>query len=158
MLTLSRKCDYALIALVHLAKFRGEVASAREIADHYEIPLPLLMNILKLLHREGVVNSVRGARGGYSLAADPEQVSLKDVVFMVEGPVRLVKCADSREDEQRCRRTNLCPVRPSALKLHKKFAEFLDGVSLADIVNGPTPTTVADQSKRGCAHEAGLSG
>ena len=144
MLTLSRKCDYSLIALVHLAKSPGEVASAREIADQYEIPLPLLMNILKLLHREGVVSSVRGAKGGYSLAADPKQLSLKDVVLMVEGPVRLVKCADSREDEERCQRTGLCPVRPSALKLHKKFAAFLDGVSLADIVNGPNPTTMAD--------------
>ena len=83
MLTLNRKSDYALIALTHLGRFRGTITSAREIADAYKIPLPLLMNILKQLTREGMIASVRGARGGYRLAVEPENLTVKQVLLAV---------------------------------------------------------------------------
>ena len=70
MIVLTRKTDYALVAMAHLAHHPGEegISSARDIADRYHVPLPVLMNILKTLNREGLVISVRGARGGYRLA------------------------------------------------------------------------------------------
>lgn len=85
MLCLSRKIDYALVALGHLSeRDAGTVASAREIAVAAKLPLPLLMKIMKRLHRAGVLASVRGAKGGYRLAADVERLNLYSLVGIVE--------------------------------------------------------------------------
>ena len=67
MLSLTRKTDYALIALSHMAHDPEGCCSAREIATRYRVPLPLLMNILKLLTRRGFAKSARGPHGGYRL-------------------------------------------------------------------------------------------
>jgi Rrf2 family protein len=85
MLCLSKKIDYALVALADMVQ-RGEdsVASAREIAEANGLPIQLLMNILKRLHRHGVVRGVRGANGGYLIAADLDSVTLFDLIGIVE--------------------------------------------------------------------------
>ena len=76
MLALTRKTDYALIALCHLARQPERVISARQIARRFSMPLPLLMNVLKTLAAHEVVRSVRGAKGGYQLARRPEDLTL----------------------------------------------------------------------------------
>ena len=100
MLTLTRKTDYALISLTHLAQNPGVCTSAREIAELYHMPLPLLMNVLKLLTGRGFVKSVRGPRGGYTLAQSAESISLSDTIRAVEGPIKLVRCADRPVGEE----------------------------------------------------------
>ncbi len=143
MLTLTRKCDYALIALSHLSRFPDTVTSAREVSDQYKIPLPVLMNILKQLTREGIITSVRGARGGYRLAVDARELTLKSLILAIEGPVRLVRCADltsvngDGEKVEPCLRIDCCPVRGPVLQLHHKLDQFLAGVTLSDIVDPP---------------------
>ncbi len=94
MLTLTRKTDYALIALTHLSHCKGTCVSAREIATLYGLPLPLLMNVLKLLSQQGLAKSIRGPRGGYELAEDAESITLYDIIQAVEGPIQLVQCID----------------------------------------------------------------
>src|SRR5882724_6620780 len=94
MLSLSKKTDYALIALAYLAERPGRTASAREIAEARNLPSALLMNILKELHHHGIVQSIRGVKGGYQIAVDLKAKSLHDVVVAMEGPVRLVECAE----------------------------------------------------------------
>src|SRR5256885_8102784 len=82
MLRLSKKADYALISLAYLAEHRGHVVPAREIAERCQLPLPLLMNILKVLHQRGILRSVRGASGGYSIEAGlgrPSPLHLSDL-------------------------------------------------------------------------------
>ena len=75
MLTLTRKTDYALIALTHLAQARERCICAREIAEKYGLPSALLMNLLKQLAQKGLVKSSRGPRGGYTLGAPPGQIT-----------------------------------------------------------------------------------
>jgi Rrf2 family protein len=84
MLCVSKKVDYALSALSFLAVHAGRVCSAREIAQTHNLPLPRLMNLLKRLHRQGLVRSVRGVRGGYCVAASLEQTSLYDLISILE--------------------------------------------------------------------------
>ncbi len=134
MLTLSRRCDYALIALTHLGRSPEDVSSAREIAHRYRVPLPLLMNILKQLTRQGIVSSVRGARGGYKLAQSAGDITMQRVLEAVDGPVRLVRCADTAPGQETCERVGLCPMRTTARKLHNRFSEFLDQVTLAEMI------------------------
>jgi Rrf2 family protein len=168
MLTLNRKSDYALISLSHLGRCRGSITSAREIADTYQIPLPLLMNILKQLTREGIIASVRGAKGGYRLAVEPADLTVKQVLLAVEGPVRLVRCAEAFGDgsngepksgEEPCVRMRVCPVRGPVLKLHAKLEQFLDQVTLAEIIDGPGKTVQPEvESPKDYINEPSVSG
>ncbi|HOB75516.1 MAG TPA: Rrf2 family transcriptional regulator [Phycisphaerae bacterium] len=150
MLSLTRKTDYALIALAHMAQTPEDCCSAREIASRYGVPLPLLMNILKLLTRQGLAKSARGPRGGYTLAVLPSEITLYDVIRAVEGPVQLVQCADhhsrgsSEAVKTTCGLISSCPVYSPIQLVHNKLIEFLSGVSLADVVK---------QSRCECAPE-----
>src|SRR6516162_3683133 len=85
MLCLSKKSEYALIALGYLAERSGEIVSAREVAERFELPLPLLMNILKSLNRSGWLDSTRGVRGGYRIGRALENVSLHDLIQAIDG-------------------------------------------------------------------------
>lgn len=133
MLSLTRKTEYALIAVCHLARGGQQVVSARDIAEQHHVPLPLLMNVLKKLNRAGYVNSVRGARGGYVLAVSPDEFSLADLIEAVEGPVHLVRCANPDSNGRRCEIRGTCPVRRSVVKVHSQLRKFLEGVSIAEM-------------------------
>ncbi len=140
MLTLTRKTDYALIALTHLAHDGQNCCSAREIAKRYGLPLPLLMNLLKLLAQKGLTRSARGPRGGYTLAIPAGQISLDDIIRAVEGPIHLVQCIEHRHDDaehghSECELVACCPVRSPVHRIHDRLVEFLKGVTLADIAD-----------------------
>lgn len=133
MLTLTKKTEYALIAACHLANVDQKVVSARDLHELYNLRLPLLMNVLKLLNQGGILRSVRGARGGYALAVRPKQVTLSELIEAVEGPPRLVKCALPQPDDPPCDMSGGCPVRGPMAKVHRVFREFLRGVTVADV-------------------------
>lgn len=145
MFTLTRKTEYALIALSHLAAEADRLASAREIADEYRLPLPVLTNVLKTLNRCGIVGSERGTKGGYRLAQDPYQISLAQLIRVVEGPVRLVRCTGSHTSppHRTCELVPRCPVRPAVLKVHQRMLRFLESISLGEIVGERTNRTVS---------------
>ncbi|HOW68989.1 MAG TPA: Rrf2 family transcriptional regulator [Phycisphaerae bacterium] len=100
MLSFTRKTDYALISLAHIARSQGNYCSAREIATHYGMPIPLLMNILKVLSQHGITRSIRGPRGGYQLAKPPKDVTLHDIIVAVDGPVALTHCLEKMVYDQ----------------------------------------------------------
>ncbi len=134
MLSLTKKSEYALVAVCHMARVGQRVISAREIADEHAVPLPLLMNVLKRLNQTGLVQSVRGAHGGYRLAIPAERMTLAGVIEAVEGPVRLVNCVPASQPRKRsCVRTARCSLRRPVHKLHARLVEFLSGVSVHDL-------------------------
>lgn len=146
MFSLTRKTEYALIAMWHLARSEGEVCSARDVAERYSIPVTLLMNVLKTLQRKGLVKSTRGANGGYKLARPADQVSLEHLIETVEGPFRLVRCADDVRGLARdgqpgadasgagpCDLAGNCPIQHPLLRLHERLRRFLAGVTVADL-------------------------
>jgi Rrf2 family protein len=136
MLSLTRKTEYALIAACHLARLDGQVASARDIADKHQVPLPLLMNVLKTLAQRGLVRSVRGSRGGYVLARAPEQMTLTGLVEAVEGPVRLVRCIGSMPRGELCELEPCCSIRSPVWKVHERLRMFLDTITVAELAFG----------------------
>jgi Rrf2 family protein len=134
MLTLTRKTEYAMIAVCHLARQgANKVVSARDMAEAHGMPLPLLMNVLKKLNRAGHITSVRGARGGYVLNASPNDLTLEDLIEAVEGPVHLVRCTNPEEKARKCTLTGECPIRGSVRKVHQRLRKFLSGVTMADL-------------------------
>lgn len=134
MLALTKKSEYALVALCHMARLGQRVVSAREIAEQHDVPLPLLMNVLKKLNQAGHVSSVRGARGGYSLSVSPSTLSLASLIEAVEGPVRLVDCIPGPGGtRRRCARIDICALRRPVRKIHDRLMEFLLSVTVADV-------------------------
>ena len=134
MLTLTKKSEYALVAICHLARSPTEVVSARDIAERYRVPRPLLMNVLKSLSQYGLVRSARGAHGGYSLNCDPSEVSLNCLIEAIEGPVRLVPCASRPKDHPyHCDRMHDCSIRQPLHRVHDAFNEFLKCITIADL-------------------------
>ncbi len=139
MLSLTRKAEYAIIALAHLARASDQVVSAREIADVFAIPSPLLMNVLKQLQRAGLLRSARGASGGYRLAMRPADISLARVVEATEGPMRLVRCAPPLASPavDSCELSRSCPVRQPLQRVHEFLQDTLRKVSIADVAFDP---------------------
>jgi Rrf2 family protein len=112
VLQISRKIDYALRAMIHLASIDPEaVTPFREIARQVGVPEDFLAKILKTLTDGGLVRSLRGARGGYQLKKLPAEISFLDVIEAVEGPVKLNVCLDANEAEhEACKVAGSCTM------------------------------------------------
>jgi Rrf2 family protein len=139
--SLTRKTDYALVALSALAgsyHTDQNPMSARQIAEDYDLPPQLLMNALKELHRAGVLESRRGVGGGYLLSDAPESISLKRVIEALEGPVSVTLCSedssDSEEDDCNvCRLVPTCPITDPIQRFNSLLNRFLDELTIADL-------------------------
>ncbi len=146
MLTVTRKTDYALIALATLARAMPNRLSAREIAMQFHMPLPLLMNILTELRQRGLVVSTRGVKGGYQLARAAETITLADLLDATEGPVRLALCcgpdSHAAPRELDCDLEHWCPVKEPVRKVHGMFRRFLGQVTLAHLIADELPIGV----------------
>ena len=138
MLCLSKKTEYALAALAHLAEQSHRVSSAREIAAAYALPLPLLMKILKCLQHHGLLSSTRGVRGGYRVAGSLDETSLFDLVAMMECPDKPgteCGCMDHAADPMdRVKLNRSKPTVAPAVALQYKLVQFLKDVKLSDLV------------------------
>ena len=121
MFRLSKKADYGLIALKHLAMHADESISAREIASQYHIPAELLAKVLQKLARKGLLVSQHGMNGGYVLARDPARISIVDVVEALEGPISITPC----EKGDDCQQLQTCSVRDPLLKIKAKVVRIL---------------------------------
>jgi len=129
MFRLSKKSDYGLIALKHLAQHNEESISAREIAAQYHIPAELLAKVLQRLVRKGLLVSQQGINGGYVLAKDPATISIVDVVEALEGPISITPC--ERGDD--CQQLQMCSVRDPLLKIKAKVVRVLGDTSIYEL-------------------------
>src|SRR5258707_10271423 len=138
MLRLSKKADYALIAMKHLA-LRGDrgaqgSASAREIAELYDIPVELMAKVLQRLVRRGLLASQQGTRGGYQLARRPAQVSVADVIQAIEGPVTVTACSTG---EGQCEQFSECNVRDPLWRVRERILSALGECTIAELAADP---------------------
>ncbi|MGQ0732439.1 MAG: RrF2 family transcriptional regulator [Acidobacteriota bacterium] len=147
MLRLSKKSDYALMALKHLAVRRdaGASSSAREIAESYEIPLELLAKILQKLVRARLLVSVQGTRGGYRLNKPAPSIPVAEVIEAIDGPVTVTACSP---DDHRCEQYSKCSIRDPLWKVRGRILEALTTVTVADLIDEsealpPAPVTVS---------------
>jgi Rrf2 family protein len=136
MLRLSKKADYALMSMKHLAGRHesGGSSSAREIAESYEIPLELLAKVLQRLVRARLLVSVQGTRGGYRLGRAATTISVADVIQAVDGPVTVTACSP---DDHRCEQYSKCSIRDPLWKIRGRILETLTTVSIADLATDP---------------------
>jgi Rrf2 family protein len=137
MLRLSKKADYALMAMKHLA-VRGDrgSSSAREIAEQYDIPIELMAKVLQRLVRRGLLISHQGTHGGYQLARMPALISVADVIQAIEGPVTVTACST---DEGQCEQFSKCNVRDPLFRVRDRILAALGECTIAELASEPSP-------------------
>jgi Rrf2 family protein len=139
MLRLSKKADYALMAMKHLA-LRGDrgSSSAREIAEQYDIPIELMAKVLQRLVQRGLLASHQGTRGGYQLSRLPRQITVADVIEAIEGPVTVTAC--STNDNQ-CEQFSKCNVRDPLWRVRERILAALGECTIAELASDMPPTS-----------------
>jgi Rrf2 family protein len=131
MLRLSKKADYALMAMKHLAqKPGGPSTSAREIAESYDIPIELLAKVLQRLVRTGLLLSTQGTRGGYTLSRSSSTISVADVIQAIDGPFTVTACSTEKNS---CEQYGKCNIRDPLWQIREKIAATLGTVTIAEM-------------------------
>lgn len=129
MLLLSRKVEYALMALLHLdGSDEGSVYSSKEIAEQLGLPVDLLGKVMQALARAGLIEAIHGAHGGYRRIRSLKDMFLGEVIEAIEGPVHLVKC---QQDADHCVQPAGCSLKEPLQELQESLREFIFAFSLA---------------------------
>ncbi len=135
MLRLSKRVEYGLVALQHLAKLGGDerpsVATVREISDENNISYDLLAKIMQDLKRDGMVYSSQGVRGGYALMLAPQQISVTRVVDALEDQNSITECTS---DHESCAREGTCTIQGPMHKLQEQVEQVLNSVTIAQLL------------------------
>jgi len=141
----SKKTDYALLILAHLADRAGG-DSAREIADRYGLSKAFLANIMKELCQKGFLTSHRGVKGGYSLSRPADRISLAELLEALEDGWKLTTCTGQQDhDEHDCTVHNMCPIRGPLNEIHRAIVGVLRNVTLADVLRKAAPAATTFQ-------------
>lgn len=136
MLQIARLTDYGLILLTHLAgKGSDELMSCSELAEETHLPEPTVRKVLKTLNKGDLLESKRGAHGGYRLAEDPETITIAQVVTTMEGPVAITVCSQGPGE---CELEPMCGVSSNWQRINDAIHATLDRITVADMV-GPVP-------------------
>ncbi len=128
--------EYGLICALHLARRAGSgPVTGRDVAAREKLPGDYVEQILLRMRRAGIVNSTRGARGGYSLARTPEEITVRDVIKASELTTFDLHCVSHPVDAGRCAEAENCSIRPVWMLLQKRIDEVLEGVRLSDLLS-----------------------
>lgn len=133
----STRGEYGVRAMVALAKNYGNgPMSIAAISRASSIPTAYLEQLIGPLRRAELVESKRGAQGGYLLARAPELIRIGDVYRVMEGPVAPMDCVSEDESQQTCPLIDGCETRPVWLRMRDAITDALDSITLQDLIDG----------------------
>ena len=131
MFRISRITDYGIVILAHLATRMDDAAhNSRELADQTRLPAPVVSKVLKSLTRAGLLDSIRGSKGGYRLARPPAQISVVQMITALEGPVAMTECLTH---PGACAQEGSCGLQGPWLRINGAVQDALEKITLADI-------------------------
>jgi Rrf2 family protein len=131
MLKLTKKADYGLMAMKHLAEHGHDRAcSAKDVAESYGIPQEALAKILQRLVKAGLLISQHGTNGGYILARDAEKISAFEVIRAIDGPLFITSCITVRGE---CDQTDRCTIREPLRRVNESIEQVLKGISISEM-------------------------
>ncbi len=146
MIKIGRLTDYGIVLMSYMASNRDRAHNAAEVAEAAHLPAPTVSKLLRELARDGLLESQRGAKGGYVLARAPEDISVAEIITVLEGPIALTACSVTSTDPD-CEHESLCPVRGHWTRINRAISEALDGVSLAEMATPPGPNFMVSATK-----------
>ncbi|MBM4117316.1 SUF system Fe-S cluster assembly regulator [bacterium] len=131
MIRVAKLTDYGIALMTRLAQAPAASATARDLAEALGLPLPTVSKLLKLLARQELLLSQRGAKGGYSLARRPEEITLAELVGALEGRVAVTEC--SAEAGCACELEPTCDVRENWGWINRQVMSALENVTLREM-------------------------
>lgn len=131
MLRVTKLADYGIVILTHLASQGGTTSNARDVAREVRLPLPVVSKILKLLARNGLLESRRGIKGGFGLARKPDGITVAQIIRALEGPIAVTECTDRIRGD--CGLETGCPVRTNWHRINQAIHEALETITLAEM-------------------------
>ena len=133
----STRGRYAIRVMIDLAEhMNGKYIPMKEIADRQDVSLKYMTKIMQALTKSGMLDGKHGKGGGYKLNRDPEEYRVGDILRLTEGTLAPVACID--ETDCKCDRSFECRTRPMWNELDKLISEYLDGITIADLMEGNT--------------------
>ncbi len=128
MFRLTKQADYGIVLMTHLARDGDRRLTAPELASETQIPLPMISKTLRLLVREGLLISHRGAHGGYALARSADKISVAAMISALEGPIAFTECIEDSPGE--CSQEAVCLLRANWQMINDSLRDALERVSL----------------------------
>jgi Rrf2 family protein len=142
MLKFSKKVEYALIAMIDIASHQTyDLVTAKALSQQYNIPAELLGKVLQSLTRKGLLQSVQGVKGGYTITEPLEKISMLRVIEAIDGPINLTSC--SADKRCVCEQLLHCNIRNPMEIIRSELSQFFSGISLQTIKNQQKPYSAA---------------
>ncbi len=132
MLKLSKLADYAIVIISSLNHHKDELVSASVLAGDARLPEPTVAKVLKLLAADNIVASIRGVKGGYKLSRPLDQISIKDIITALDGPIALTACVEDSGDG--CELSSYCAMHGRWDSVNKAIKQALEDVSVASMI------------------------
>lgn len=134
---LTKHTDFAFRALIYLASMPAETATIQEIADKFDMPKSHLMKVVSTLVAHGYIRSIRGKQGGISLARSSDEITLKEVLVLMEKTLEPLDCVG-----QNCLILKTCRLKWTLKSAQDKYLEYLNEYSIADMIDSPTTNVI----------------
>jgi FeS assembly SUF system regulator len=139
VIRITRLTDYGIVLLSHMAldpEWRAH--NARDLAAEAHLPEPTVGKLLKALTRGGILKSLRGSKGGYTLARRPEEITVAEIIGAIDGPIAITDCSSGPTVASRCELERLCPVKSNWQRINVAIRDSLERVTLAEMAR-PMP-------------------
>ena len=134
MLRLSKKVEYAIIAISYIASKNGNPVSAKEIADNENISFEFLSKTLQSLMKKGLIVSIQGIKGGYTLNLSPDEINIYEIIFAIEDNNALVECFEVNGSDN-CSREINCNLRTPMAKIQNEINYIFKKTKISDFIN-----------------------
>ena len=137
MIRMTKSADYGIVLMTQMAEQGGRVFKAVELSAEAHLPHPTVSKVLKLLARSDLLESHRGANGGYSLARHPDDISVADIITALDGPIGITECIDDAPGE--CGREPLCPIKTNTQRINDVVRSALESITLSEMIPDTLP-------------------
>jgi FeS assembly SUF system regulator len=151
MIRMTKAADYGIVLLTRMAVDSERIFSTSELSQDTQLPHPTVSKILKILSRHELLDSHRGAKGGYSLCRAPEEVSVEQIITALDGPIGITECIDDAPGE--CDQESVCHVRGNWQRINEAIRQALAGITLAEMT-AATPDRLVTLGARGQTQSA----
>ena len=131
MIRMTKSADYGIVLMTQMASQADRQFSAVELSNETQLPHPTVAKVLKILARGGLLKSHRGAKGGYTLAKGPEEISVVEIITALDGPIAITECVDNTPGE--CGQESICAVKGNWNRINQAIRQALASITLAEM-------------------------